>query len=138
MGSTYHYSGCDTGQWSSLQGGGNSANQVRQMIEDGNPQSLTLNDGIWVQSGTEATLYNTVRACSEAGNRRCALIVVPLLDSVIPGSTGRIQGFACLRVIDANNGQKYVLAQMSTACPPVGGGGIGTDYGVRLPPRLMQ
>ena len=138
MGSAYHYGGCDSAQWSSLQAGGNSASQVRDMIVSGNLQPLSVGEAIWVQSGTEATLYNAVRACSEAGNRTCALEVVPVLDTVMGGSTGRIQGFACLRLLDANNGQKFVLAQMSTACPAPTGGGIGSDYGVRLPPRLMQ
>lgn len=138
MGSAYHFGGCDSAQWSSLQGGGNSASEVRDMIRSGNLQPLSVGDAIWVQSGTETTLYNAVKACSEAGNRSCALRVVPVLDTVVAGSTGRIQGFACLRLIDAQNGQKYVLAQMSRSCPPVSGGGIGNDYGVRLPPRLMQ
>lgn len=138
MGSAYHYGGCDSAQWSSLQGGGNSASEVRALINSGNLQPLSAGDAIWVQSGTESTLYNAVRACSESGNRSCAQVVVPVLDAVTAGSTGRIQGFACLRLLDAHAGQKYVLAQMSSACLPPVGGGIGTDFGVRLPPRLMQ
>lgn len=137
IGSSYHYGSCDTGQWSSLQTGSNSASQVRDMIRDGSPLALAINDPIWVQSGTETTLYQAVHSCSEAGNRKCAQVVIPVVQSLVPASLTRIQAFACLRLLDANPGGKYVLAQMSTSCTPPQGGGIGPDLGVLLPPRLL-
>lgn len=137
IGSSYHYGSCDTGQWSSLQTGSNSASQVRDMIRDGSLLALAINDPIWVQSGTETTLYQAVHSCSEAGNRKCAQVVIPVVQSLVPGSLTRIQAFACLRLLDAEPGGKFVLAQMSTSCAPPQGGGIGPDLGVLLPPRLL-
>lgn len=137
IGSSYHYGSCETGQWSSLQTGSNSASQVRDMIRDGSLLPLGINDPIWVQSGTETTLYQAVHSCSEAGNRKCAQVVIPVVQSLTPASLTRIQAFACLRLLDADPGGKYVLAQMSTSCAPPQGGGIGPDLGVLLPPRLM-
>jgi len=137
IGSSYHYGSCDTGQWSSLQTGSNSASQVRDMIRDGSPLVLNVGDALWVQSGTETTLYQAVRSCSEAGNRKCAQVVIPVVQSLVPASLTRILAFACLRLIDADPGRKFVLAQMSKDCAPPQGGGVGPDLGVLLPPRLL-
>lgn len=104
IGSSYHYESCDTGQWSSLQTGSNSASQVRDMIRDGNLLPLAIHDPIWVQSGTETTLYQAVHSCSEAGNRKCAQVVIPVVQTLVPGSLTRIQAFACLRLLDAELG----------------------------------
>jgi Flp pilus assembly protein TadG len=138
IGSAYRYGPCDTGQWTSLQLGTNSAGQVEALISSGNLGALSVGDAIWVQNGTEASLYKTVNACSLNGNKRCAQVVVPVLSSVTPGVSAPIIAFACLELLDAQQGQKYVSARMSRSCLPPGGGGIGPDLGVQLPARLLQ
>ena len=45
---------------------------------------------------------------------------------------------ACLHILDANGGQKYVLAEMSNRCNSSLSGGAGPNYGVLQPPSLVQ
>lgn len=138
IGSDYHYGPCDTGQWTSLHASSVGASQVEGLISSGSLVSLAVGDAIWVRSGTEASLFKAVRECSQAGNKKCAQVVVPVLSSVTPGQSAPIRAFACLELLDAQQGQKFVSARMSRSCTPPAGGGIGPDLGVQLPPRLLQ
>jgi hypothetical protein len=49
-----------------------------------------------------------------------------------------IMAFACLHILDANQGQQYIQAEMSTKCIAPWGSGVGPNYGVVSPPRLFQ
>ena len=137
IGSTYDHGTCDTAQWSSLTVSSNSASELRNMILDGTAPPVSVQTSIWVQNGKESSLYGEVKKCSEAGNGKCARVLVPVLQTVNTGALNAVYGFACLRILDAKQGQDYVSAQMSSDCPPPQGGGIGPDLGVLLPPRLL-
>jgi hypothetical protein len=48
-----------------------------------------------------------------------------------------IIAFACLNILNAVQGQKTLTVQLTRGCTISGGGG-GTDFGARTPPRLAQ
>lgn len=139
IGSIYHYDNCESGEWTSLNIQASGANAIEQMIEEGNPISMSVGDDAWIQSGVKTSLFTDVKKCSAAGNRECELVVVPTLQQVVTGSSTEVVGFACLQLLDAEGGkQKYILAKMSNQCPPPLSGGVGPNYGVISAPSLFK
>lgn len=138
IGSGYHYGLCSSGEWTSLLDDRNDVGTIRQLMAQGNPVSLELGQNIWIQPGTKTTLYQTTRNCSAAGDRSCEYVVVPAVTQTENHALAPITGFACLRILDANPGQKYVLAEMSNRCGSSLAGGAGPNYGVLTPPSLVR
>jgi Flp pilus assembly protein TadG len=56
IGSTYHAE--DGGEWTSFTIDANNVPAIRNLINDGNPTPLTVGDDIYIQPGTESTLYS--------------------------------------------------------------------------------
>lgn len=138
IGSGYHYGTCSSGEWTSLFNAANDVGTIRQLIKQGNPMSLQIGDSIWIEPGSKSALYQTVQSCSVAGDRSCEYVVVPTVTQTDNHALAPITGFACLHVLDANSGQKYVLAEMSNRCSSSLADGAGPNYGVTTPPSLVQ
>jgi Flp pilus assembly protein TadG len=138
IGSSYHYSTCSSGEWTSLLSDANDVGTIRQLIAQGNPVSLEMGQNIWIEPGSKATLYQSVQKCSAAGDRSCEYVVVPTVTQTDNHALSPVTGFACLHILDANNGQKYVLAEMSNRCNTSLAGGVGPNYGVLTPPGLVH
>lgn len=138
IGSGYHYGVCSSGEWTSLLNDANDVGTIRQLIAQGNPVSLEMGQNIWIEPGSKSSLYQTVQNCSVAGDRSCEYVVVPTVTQTDNHALSPITGFACLRILDANGGQKYVLAEMSNRCNTSLAGGAGPNYGVLQPPSLVQ
>ena len=138
IGSGYHYGSCASGEWTSLLNDANDVGTIRQLITQGNPLTLEMGQSIWVEPGTKSTLYQTVQNCSAAGDHTCEYVVVPTVTQTDNHALSPITGFACLHILDANPGQKYVLAEMSNRCSSSLAGGAGPNYGVLQPPSLVQ
>lgn len=139
IGSLYQYENCESGEWTSLNTQASGANDIEQLMQEGNPISMAIGDATWIQTGVKNSLYTDVKNCSAAGNRQCEFVVVPTLSQVVSGTSTPIAGFACLQLLDAVGGNdKYILAKMSNQCPPPASGGIGPNYGLSSPPSLFQ
>ena len=138
IGSGYHYGVCSSGEWTSLLNDANDVGTIRQLITQGNPVSLEMGQSIWIEPGSKSSLYQTVQNCSVAGDHSCEYVVVPTVTQTDNHALSPITGFACLHILDANGGQKYVLAEMSNRCNSSLSGGAGPNYGVLQPPSLVQ
>ena len=138
IGSGYHYGLCSSGEWSALLDDKNDVGVIRQLIAQGNPVELTLGQSVWIEPGTKSTLYQTVKGCSAAGDRSCEYVVVPTVTQTDNHALSPITGFACLHILDANSGQKYVQVEMSNRCSTTLSGGVGPNYGVLTPPGLVN
>ena len=139
IGSIYHYDNCESGEWTSLDTQASGANAIENLIEEGNPISMSVGDAAWMQTGVKTSLYTDVKKCSAAGNRKCEFVVVPTLQQVVSGTSAPIVGFACLQLLDAVGGSgKYILAKMSNQCPLPQSGGVGPNYGVISQPSLFK
>ena len=138
IGSGYHYGVCSSGEWTALLNDANDVGTIRQLITQGNPISLAIGQNIWIEPGSKSSLYQTVQGCSAAGDRSCEYVVVPTVTQTDNHALSPITGFACLHILDANAGQKYVLAEMSNRCNSSLAGGAGPNYGVLQPPSLVQ
>lgn len=138
LGTDYQYATCSSGEWTSLLQDLNSADAINTFIEDGNPVSLSIGQAIWIQTGVKAKLYQTTRNCSAAGDKSCEYVVVPTVSQIDTHTRSSVIAFACLHILNANQGQKYIMAEMSTQCKAPWGSGVGPNYGVVSPPRLFQ
>jgi Flp pilus assembly protein TadG len=129
-------------QWTSFQQDSDSAKVVdtliQKLIEEGNRTALSIGQSIWVQPGERGALYKAARVCSAAGDKTCEYVTVPIVRDITTHSSLPIMGFACLRILNADQGQKYILAEMSTRCTSSWGSGVGPNYGVVSPPSLFQ
>ncbi|OYU10896.1 MAG: pilus assembly protein TadE [Comamonadaceae bacterium PBBC1] len=139
VGSLYAYDSCDSGEWSSLAVKASGVHVIAQLIEDGSPSTLSLDEDIWVQTGVKNSLFQAVQDCSAAGTQKCEFVVMPVLTRVTPGSFSKIRGFACMHILNAEGGNgKYIELQMSTLCQAPNSSGVGPNYGVMTPPRLFR
>lgn len=142
--SSYRAGPCESGQWTSFQTGiaDANANDLNSLLSGGSGQSLSTGDGSWIVNGKKTKLYEGVNTCSEAGNQQCAYVMAPVVDSLVTGSFAPVRGFACLRILSAtkDGNSPYIVAQMSASedrCPSLGSG-VGPNYGISTPPRLVQ
>jgi len=139
VGALYAYDSCASGEWSSLAAKASGVLVIAQLIEDGSPSTLSLDDDIWVQTGVKNSLFQAVQDCSAAGTKKCEFVVMPVLTRVMPGSFSKIRAFACMHILNADGGDgKYIELQMSTLCQSPNSSGVGPNYGVLSPPRLFR
>lgn len=138
FGSDYQYATCASGEWTSLLQDLNSTEAINNLIQNGNPVSLSIGQSIWVQTGAKASLYQTTRNCSASRDKSCEYVVIPTVSQITTHDRSPIIAFACLHILDANQGQKYIEAEMSTKCKTPWGSGIGPNYGVVSPPSLFK
>lgn len=169
IGSTYHYPGCGdegiAGQWTSFTTNNNDVRTMRTLIDEAtgkiinpNPTEIGIGDNIWIQPGTENTLYDnknqaSINACSAAGDRSCEYALIPvicpnqpncdnLLDSIHRESP--VVGFACIHILGAVGGStKAITIQMVamgsvSQCEMSDSGGVGPSFGVFQPPKLVN
>lgn len=139
--SSYHIGACEAGQWSSLLLDSNSANTIADLITAGSPISIAIGDLLWVQTGSKNSLYGVVNNCSAAGNKNCEYAMVPIVQNLSTHSHEPVLAFACVHVLAGLGGSdKYVLFQMSADSVKCqnSGSGVGPNYGINTPPRLVQ
>lgn len=140
IGPDYPISPCiSSGVWTTYLQDLSSANEVRNLVLNGNPTQLYLGDKIWIQPGVRNTLYQAIDACSLAGNQKCADATIAVVPDVTQKAMMPILAFACLRIMRADNGnQPFVEVQMTAQCRPNDSGGTGPFYGALSPPKLFN
>jgi Flp pilus assembly protein TadG len=145
IGSLYHYDNCDSGQWTSLNFSGQGANTIDKILAhdkelfDPPPPMLSIGDTVFMDSGSKTSLYKAVEQCITAKEYPCNTVVMPVLDQVVSGTNATITGFACLKILGADGGnKKFIEVQMSNSCAAIPSGGSGPNYGVMSPPSLFR
>ena len=73
IGSSYHDP--TGGQWTSFLIEANNVPTIRDLIDSGNPSSLTIGDNIWIEPGTETTLYN------DAATKIGQTVILPVVET---------------------------------------------------------
>lgn len=138
--SSYKAGACESGQWSSLDLNSSSASVLRGMLTSGNSSSISVGQSVWVQPGAQTTLYGDVNNCSESGNKSCAWVMIPVVQTVNANLATPVVGFACAHILSVVGGSsKYITVQMSadaTRCPRYGSG-VGPNYGITTPAKLV-
>ncbi|NSW85146.1 MAG: pilus assembly protein TadE [Syntrophobacteraceae bacterium] len=120
------------GQWTSFQVDANNVPTIRDLIANGNPTPVAVGDQIWIQPGTEASLYDHVTP-----GRDVLMAVVEYIDThaYVP-----VVGFVPLRIESVNKTGKckYIQAHFINDFPLVDGNPAGPKYGAWIPPRLVR
>lgn len=132
-----------SGGWVDLAATSNSAGLVSDWLQATEPVLTRIGQSVWPQPGTKASNYKDVGGCSAAAkspaSRTCEYVYMPILADVQARTSTPVLGFACMHILDAAQGQKYILAEMSTQCPVMPGEGVSTgNYGVKSPPALLR
>lgn len=149
IGSSYHYPGCDSGQWTTFGQDTNDTQSVRQLIAQGNGSPLALGDATWIEPGVKNTLFDELSAryptplSPPAANTSAALdvtlLVVDRPNGLNTKGTAPIVGFAGFHITDIVGGSgKYLQGHFTTASTTDGSTGIGPNFGTYTPPRLAQ
>ncbi len=127
-------------QWSSLSSSEvESENVLSGIVTGGNSSAFSTGNQIWLANGDKNALYKSVSSCSAAGDRSCEYSVVPVVNSVTPGSEQQVSALACLHVLSATGDSgKYVTVQMSGGCTPNNASGSASSYGVTEAPKLAD
>jgi hypothetical protein len=127
---------CTSGQWTSFQTDANNVQFMRNLIQNGNSVPLFIGDKIWIQPGTEATIYDSVPTNVN--------VAVPVVDNV--GDTHSYQtvvaiaGFHITGVVKHGN-QSYITGHFINPATLPGlnpGSGTGTPLGAYTPPFLVK
>jgi hypothetical protein len=152
IGSDYHYpdyNGSETvaGEWTSFFDVANDSATIKNLINNGNPESIALEqhiqclDPTYVQPGTKTDIYNVLlnKMQSNPPNYPYYLPVVKL-DSLDTHSMNPVKVWIQVKLLDSvGNNKKYILAQfVKRGHAPSNWKGTGPCYGVFGSPRMVQ
>jgi hypothetical protein len=133
IGSSYHYGTCESGQWTTLLVDNNSASYEKDLVRDGNPTALSIGDNIWIQPGTETSVYNVVPVPSVA--------LLPVVQDVSSSTHDYtpIVGFGPFHIIASVGGSgKYLEGYFDGDYEVPRATGGGPFFGAYIPPSLAQ
>jgi len=143
IGSAYHYPGCSAGQWSSLDLFSQSAKVTKTLLSTGNTVELTIDDEVFIQSGTETSIYGVVQGIIDAKGGSWE-VLIPVVDKADLSKSGAtpIVAFAPFRLTAAVGGSsKYVEGRFIAnfkAPGTSGGAGGGAFFGATTPAILAD
>lgn len=143
IGSAYHYPNCSAGQWSSLDLFSQSAKVTKTLLSTGNTVELTLDDEVFIQSGTETSIYKVVQDLIDAKGGSWD-VLIPVVDKADLSKSGAVPivAFAPFRLTAAVGGSsKYVEGRFITnfkAPGTSGGAGGGAFFGATTPAILAD
>ena len=140
MGSPYHYPNSLAGQWTSLLEDKNNVTYLRGLIQNGTPQQINVGDQIWIQPGTQNTLYDSKNqpSISWFEGKDVFLPVVNVVLSETTHEFATVVGFIGFHVVRATGGStKTIEGYFVSGFTAPNSGGSGPNYGAWTPPRLV-
>ena len=133
IGSDYHYPADDAGQWTSFDVDANDVTFIRDLIKNGNPNTVTNLDTIWIQPGTKNAIYNEVPFEID--------VALPVVLDADFDTHARVpvHGFIGFHITGSEKGSKpYVEGYFTSFLYIPQSGPVGPCYGAYTPPRLVQ
>jgi len=134
IGSSYQYSACGSGNWTSFTLGVNDVPTIRDLINNGNPITVNIGDNIWLQPGVKNTIYNSVTVPSD--------VLISVVTDVTTKVFEPILAFAPFHITASVGGSgKYIQGHFTSNFNAAGtspGAGTGTYYGAFSPPMLAK
>ncbi len=148
IGSDYLYPECQAGQWTTFDLKSDSANVVRALIDDGNPNPLSIDDLTWIKRGVVAADYKALEEKYEGETVNILVVNAPNSDLTADKQVP-ISAFAGFQITDVQSdasggggktGEKaYIQGQFTKTSILSGGSGVGGPfYGTYTPPRLAR
>jgi hypothetical protein len=141
IGSSYHYPNGDAGQWTSLAQDYNNVTYVRGLIENGNPDQINVGDKIYIQPGTETSLYEASKNLS-ISDFIGKDIILPVVDAILNDEVKQlvpVDGFVGFHVVSVQKAPEKTITGYFVDCLTVPkSGGAGPNYGALTPIHLVQ
>jgi hypothetical protein len=142
IGSDYHYPDDQAGQWTSFLQDINNVDYCHDLIDNGNPDQVNVGDDIWIQPGTETSMYKYVNdkisEMKSLGMEPIVFVPVVQTDFQTHNFTP-VLTFAPLyleKARGANN--KYISAHFVRDALFPTNNTSGKCYGGFVPPRLVR
>ncbi len=134
IGSTYHYPDSEAGQWTSFNVDANDVPTIRELMDNGNPESLEAGvDTIWIQPGTKTALYNT------AANMIGQTVLCPVVQELSTHDRVPLLGFVAFQIDAVSGGSdKFIQGRFVENCLVARSSPGGPNYGAVTPPRLTR
>jgi hypothetical protein len=142
IGSAYHYPNGMAGQWTSFSQEHNDVTYVRGLIENGNPDQIGIGDKIYIQPGTEATLYDGHGNTPSVSDYIGEVIYIPVVDAILLDGVAQyveVCGFVAVHVVSVQKApQKAITGYFVDGATVPKSGGSGPSYGALTPIHLVQ
>jgi hypothetical protein len=135
IGSSYHTGTCYYGQWTTFDTVANDTPTVINLINNGNPTTLSIGSNTWIDTGTKNSIYKAVPTPIQ--------VLLPIVADVSAGSNQPIIAFAPFEIDKSVNGSNpyleghFITNYLPTNVGP-GGGGAPSYYGAYIPPVLVN
>lgn len=134
IGSDYHYEESEAGQWTTFEVDENNVPYVRKLMENGNPDVISIGDNIWIEPGTKDTLW---AQCEDYIGQTVTLPVVQTDFSTHAWTP--VLGFVPFYITDAKGGSgKYIEGHFVRDHIKAGATPGGPIYGSFSPPKVVQ
>jgi hypothetical protein len=131
IGSSYHYPSVEAGQWTSFFLDRNDVPTIRDLIDNGNPDPVSIGDYIWIEPGTKTTLYSSIPIGAD--------VLLPVVENIVTHAEVPVIGFICFHITDSvGKNKKYIEGCFNDTCYAGMTSGIGPNFGPKAPPRLVQ
>jgi Flp pilus assembly protein TadG len=120
IGSNYHYpdytTGVVAGEWTSFYVNANDVPTIRDLLNNGNPEPIQIGKDIWIQPGTENTLYGDVNdvpnLVKSDGTGTTVFLPVVESDSLETHALNPVRCYVPIKVLySIGKNQKYIEAQ---------------------------
>lgn len=136
---------CFSGQWTSFKLDSNDVPTIRDLMLNGNPDPLAIGDSIWIEPGTEGTLFQTNRWTPPLPPEGLdvVLAIVDTQDTDLKTKGERtITGFASFHIDGAvaTGPDKHVYGHFVgySETYPTGLSGGGPQSNIVIPPVMVQ
>lgn len=134
--------GCYSGQWTSFKLDKNDPKTVFGLMKEGNPDPLAIGDEIWIEPGTEATIFQTKNwPFSIPADVVMAIVDTEMIDLKTKGER-TITGFATFHIdgTKATGSDKYVFGHFIAFSDtyPVGISPGGPPSNTVSPAQMVQ
>ncbi|MEM5460077.1 TadG family pilus assembly protein [Paraburkholderia phytofirmans] len=121
---------CEAGQWTSFLVVANDTPTVVNLIDNGNPTSLSIGDSIYIEPGVKAAVYKSIPTATT--------VLMPVSTQIENKTLVPIIAFAAFHIDSADQGSKYIQGHFVAGYTmPTQGTGVSTkNYGGYVAPRL--
>lgn len=141
IGSAYHYTNSMAGQWTTFLTASNNVPTIRDLLESGNHDRISVGDKIYIQPGTKDSIY-------QAGPNPSISdfigkdVLLPVVDAVLRDDThdwAPVVGFIGFHIVSVEKApEKTITGYFVDGFTAPKSGGAGPNYGALTPIHLVQ
>ena len=139
IGSDYHYDDKEAGQWTSFLQQANDTNTIRDLIYNGNPDAIKIDQNIYcmsdlyIQPGTKAALYD------DAATKIGKTVFVPVVNTGFDTHAWNpVTCYLPIYIENVSKAKKYIKAHFVKNAVYTNSSTGGICFGAYSPPRIVR